>query len=75
MSEWLHDSPVKDVAFKAIMIMLSLLLKKSSQKSKSREHLKALERRIDIWTSREILELLNEGETIQKDLRPSTQHQ
>ena len=53
------------------MIMPSLLLQKPSQKSKSREHLKALERRMDLWMSGEIRHSLHEGETIQKDLRPS----
>ena len=53
------------------MIMPSLLLQKPSQKSKSREHLKALERRMDLWMSGEIRHLLHKGETIQKDLRPS----
>ena len=38
MNEWLHDSHMKDIAFKAVMIILSLLLQKPSQKLKSREH-------------------------------------
>ena len=71
INKWLHDSPLKDIAFKAIMIMPSLLLQKPSKNSKSRDHLKALERRMDLWISGEILDLLQEGETIQKDLRPS----
>ena len=71
MNECLHDSPLKDIPFKTIMIMPSLLLQKPSQKSKSREHLKALERRMDLWTSGEILDLIHKEETIQKDLRPS----
>ena len=68
INKWLHDSPLKDIAFKAIMIMQSLLLQKPSKNSKSRDHLKALERRMDLWISGEIL---HEGEAIQKDLRPS----
>ena len=72
INEWLHDLPLKDTAFKAIMIIPSLLLQKPSKKSKSRDHLKLLERRMDLWISRKILDLLHEGETIQKDfLRPS----
>ena len=69
MNEWLHDSPLKDIAFRAIMIMPSLLLQKSSQKSKSREHSKALERHMNVWISGEILDLPHEGETIQKDFK------
>ena len=71
MNEWLHDSPLKDIALKATMIMPSLLLQKPPQKSKSREHLKTLERRMDLSTSGEILNLLHELEMIQKDLRSS----
>ena len=41
-----------------------------SQKSKSREHLKALKQRMNLWTSGETLELVQEGETIQRDLGP-----
>ena len=45
MSEWLHDLPLKDIAFKAIMVMPSL---KPSQKSKSKDHMRALERRSEL---------------------------
>ena len=37
MSEWLHDLPLKDIVFKAIMVMPSLLLQNPSQKSKSKD--------------------------------------
>ena len=60
INEWLHDSPLKDIAFKAIMTMPSLLIQKPSKKSKSRDHLKALERRMDLGISGEILDLLHE---------------
>ena len=60
---------MKDIAFKAIMTMQCLLLQKPYQKSKSRDHFKALERNTEQGTSRQILELLNEGEMIQKDLK------
>ena len=58
MSAWLHDSPLKDIAFKAILMMPSLLLQKLSHKSKSKDHLRALERRLELWESREVMELL-----------------
>ena len=61
MSEWLHDSPLKDVTFKAIMVMPSLLLQKPSQKSKSKDHLTALEQRLELWESEEVMELLKES--------------
>ena len=44
MNDWLQDSPLKDIAFKAIMPKL----KKDG----------ALERRVDLWESGELMELL-----------------
>ena len=46
MNDWLQDSPLKDIAFKAIMP--KLLLQKPSQKSKSKDHLRALQRRMEL---------------------------
>ena len=40
LSAWVEDSIIKDVAFKAIMVMPSLLFQKPSKKSKSKDHLK-----------------------------------
>ena len=48
MSKWIHESPLKDIAFKAIMVMLGLLLQKPSRKSKSKDHLKSLENRMKL---------------------------
>ena len=49
--------------------MPSLLLQKPSQKSKSKDHLRALERRLDLWESGEVMELLKESDTIQKNMK------
>ena len=68
MNEWLQESPLKDIAFKTIMIMPNLLLQKPSKNSKAEDHLKALERRLKSWISGDLLELLKEAETIQKSL-------
>ena len=51
------------------MVMLSLLLAKPSQKSKSKDHLRALERRLELWESGEVMELLKENDTIQKNMK------
>ena len=69
MSEWLHDSPLKDIVVKAIMMMPSLLLQKCSQKSKSKDHLRALDRRLELWESGGVMELLKESDTIQKNIK------
>ena len=50
MNEQLHKFPLKDIAFKAIMIIPNLLLQKPSKNSKAKDHLKALERR-ESWIS------------------------
>ena len=63
------DLPLKDIVFKAIMVMPSLLLQKPSQKSKSKDHLRALEWRLELWESGEVMELLNESYTIQKNMK------
>ena len=71
MNEWIRESPLKDIAFKAIMVMPGLLLQKPSRKSKSKDHLTSLENRMKPWHAGEIMELLKETDTIQKDLRVS----
>ena len=57
--------PLNDIAFKFIHIMPSLPFQKLSKTSKTKDHLKALERRID---NENIDKLLIEGETIQSCL-------
>ena len=69
MNEWLKESPLKDIAFKAIMIMPNLLLRQPSKNSKAKDHLKALQRRLESWIFGDLLKLLKEAETIQKSLR------
>ena len=54
---------------KTVMIMPSSLLQKPSKESKSKDHLKALERRMELWQSGDLLELLQESLTIQKNLK------
>ena len=51
--------------------MPALLPQKSSRKSKARDHLIALERRLKLWDKGQIKELLDESKEIQERL-PST---
>ena len=72
MNESLLASPMKNIAFNAIMKMLSLLFQKPSEKSRSRVYLIALKQHLDHCTSVEIVhltELLHEGRAIQKELK------
>ena len=68
MNGWTNNSPFKDIAFMAIHVMHSLLLQKPSKTSKAKDHLKALEGRINLWINGNIDELLLQGETIQSRL-------
>ena len=65
MNGWTNNSPFKDITFTAIHVMPSLLLQKLSKTSKAKDHLKALEKRIDLWINGNTDKLLYEGETIQ----------
>ena len=47
-------------AIKALMVMPSLLLQKSFQKSKAKDHKQCLERRLALWTAGDIQSLLQE---------------
>ena len=66
---WIDRLPPKRIAMKTIVIMQSLLLKKLSKVSKSKDHLKALERRMELWRSGNLLGLFQEGLTIQRNLK------
>ena len=46
---WVYDTPIKDIALKVLHVMPALLLQKPSKNSKSKSHLKSLERRFKIW--------------------------
>ena len=66
---WINDSPLKKIAMKTVTIMPSLLLQKPSKESKSKDHPKALERRMELWQSSDLLELLQESLKIQRNLK------
>ena len=68
MNGWTNNSLFKDIAFMAIHVMHSLLLQKPSKTYKAKDHLKALEGRINLWINGNIDELLLQGETIQSRL-------
>ena len=65
LNAWEQDSAIKHIAFKAIMVMPNLLLQKPSKKSKSKDHLKALDRRLHLWEDGNLIELYHESDTIQ----------
>ena len=65
---WSENSPLESIALKAIHIMPALLLQKPNKNSKAKDHVVALERRLNLWENGNIIELLNEGESIQERL-------
>ena len=72
MNGRLHASPMKNIAFKAILKIMSFLFQKPCQKSRSRDYLIALEQSLDQCKSVEfehLAELLHEGKTIQRELK------
>ena len=50
--------------------MPSLLLQKPSKDLKAKDHTKALEKRLQLWTDGHLAELLKEDETIQSTFNP-----
>ena len=69
LNAWTSNSPMKDIAFKAIHIMPSLLLQKPSKTSKAKDHTKAFERRMELWWNGDINALVFEAETIQNRMK------
>ena len=70
--QWTNDTPLKSIAFKAIInVMPDLLQQKPSRKSKAPGHLIPLLRRLKLWDGGNINELLDESKKIQERL-PST---
>ena len=63
--EWVNDSPLKAIAIKALMIMPSLLLQKSSRTSKAKDHSENLKRRFELWMMGDFDSLVRETRFIQ----------
>ena len=55
---WTNDTLLKISVLKAIPIMLALLLQKQSKKSKARQHLNVIEKRMKLWEEGLVIESL-----------------
>ena len=62
-------SALETVALKAAMTLPALVLQKPHAKSKVREHISCLKRRLSLWREGNITELLREGKAIQRPLK------
>ena len=69
------SSSLERIAMKATTIFPILLLQKPSRTSKSKNHVKHLQRRLQLWFDGNIDALLDEGECIQNRLTKSTTSQ
>ena len=49
INAWTINSPLHNIALKALTIMPSLLLQKPNKKSKAKEHNECLKRLLDLW--------------------------
>ena len=64
INEWKSNSPTRNICLKAMMVMPSLLLMRTSKQSKTAENKKHLARRLQLWKDRNIKDLLLESITI-----------
>ena len=69
INAWVFDTPIRNIALKAMHVMPALLLQKPSKNSIPKDHLKSLERRFEIWKKGNLNELYEEGKSIQDRLK------
>ena len=67
------DTDYQGIALKVVMILPGLLLQKPSSKSKTKEHVKTLEQRLQQWDNGEFNELFRDAKSIQKKLQSGKQ--
>ena len=60
------ESDQEAIALKAAMTLPALVLQKPHKKSKAKEHVSCLQRRLDLWEKGDINDLLKEGKALQK---------
>ena len=66
--EWINDSPLHEIALKALMIMPAILLQKSNKNSKAKENADTLKRRFLLWQNGDFDSLVREVRYIQSNL-------
>ena len=75
LNAFADGSTMESVALKASFVMQMLLLQKPSKRSKAKDHISHLKRRLELWKQGNIEALVQEGKCIQKPLvnkpRPS----
>jgi len=66
------SSALESIALKAATLMPILLLQKPARKSKAKDHITCLERRLSTWLQGDLNELMREGRTIQQRIPKSS---
>ena len=74
LNPWTQDTPLRSYSLKAIFTITAKLMQTPSKASKSKDHLNALERRLQLWERGERNSLLLEAETIQQKLTSNNIH-
>ena len=70
-----ESNGIHSVAIKCAMVLPALLLQKPHPRSKDKENIAVLRRRLESWISGDIKSLLHEAQSIQNRLRPRLSHQ
>ncbi|XP_057308911.1 uncharacterized protein LOC130647166 [Hydractinia symbiolongicarpus] len=73
LNSWVENSPIKCIALKAMHVMPALLLQKPSKNSKSKDHVNALQRRLEWWNKGDFQALCDECEMLQSRLPKPTE--
>ena len=77
LTTWLRnyneETTYQSIALKVVMILPNLLLQKPSATSKSKDHVKSLELRIQMWNEGRIRELWNDSNVIQNKMTSKSQ--
>ena len=56
MKLWINDTPLREIALKAVYVMPALLFQNPSKSSKSKDHHTPFERRLKLWEEGKIEE-------------------
>ena len=68
-----ESTSLEPVALTAAMTIPALLLQKPHGKSRVKEHVRALDRRLELWKNGHLNNLLAEGKCIRQRLKPTEQ--
>ena len=68
------DSVMEGIALKVVFLLPLLLLQKPHRRSKSKDHVVAIEHRLQLWKDGLFMDLFKEGETIQKKFNSGIRH-